>query len=63
MDGDTMTKKEMELWYLAVVKAASEVRPGDTPEELEEWDFFFLWWARDLWLQAGRPMRSPWTTE
>ena len=58
-----MKKSELAAWYFAVAKAASETRPGNTQEELEEWDFFFLWWGRDLWLEAGRPTGFPWRVD
>ena len=58
-----MKMSELAAWYFAVVKASSEARPGETPEELEEWDYFFLWWARELWLKAGRPNGFPWRVD
>jgi hypothetical protein len=67
MVGEPMSKREMAYWYYAVCEASEGCRDGwlgkvgeKAQEEIESWDSFFMEWARQLFVEAGRPKGFPW---
>jgi hypothetical protein len=61
-----MTKKEMAAWYWAICEAMKDCpAPGEWSDQegLDSWDSFFMEWARQLFVEAGRPKGFPWRVD